>query len=1092
MSEIEPSTGTSHTAGGPPGCEPGGESSGSPRSRGGPPVDDPEVGPDGRWSRRTVYPPELEQAEARLIGERRRVTGRGWPLGASPDYLPSDTVGLALSGGGIRSATFCLGVLQSLASKKLLGKIDLLSTVSGGGFIGAFLGRLFVRPWVKTPGHNPLVQVEATLADCSSKPIRWLRDNGRYLSPNGAGDSMLAAAIVLRNLVAVHVVLATLTVGVFLLGALPRALVPGSDDLLGGPGPASPLWWSPWLGLPAVFFVIWLVPVAGAYWLSNVDTTGGLDRWQTVATAALVAVTAAGTGMTLGLDLGRFASQEGSVAMLLAGLAAAEAIMIWLVAVGWISTRSSAGEKASPEDASVGQGFGRTWPALVGFALLAPVVIGTWYLLGVRGAQALGMQGAQARLPAWVPSHPWPLAAAAALVLLVAVMSLNRWLRSRDLTAWRLARCRNVLSRWLMRGLALTLGCLLFAVVDSAGQTVYAVARHLGLRELLANPLALPPLAAIAALLVFAGKLAPMLEKLTGTGRWKLRWQLVAGVVAIVVVFLLLTGMAAVAHGIAWGWQPPAGNPGEILVRRTAQPAAGLAVRVEGTVDTGATTGAVDADRGQVVVSGSASMSVQKGSKDGNEGAGLASHMSNPAIVVGLVAVLFLIIAFGHCIYFLTLSSHLTLYAARLSRAYLGASNPERWKGELKRLTDVAEHDGIGMDDYRPFDAGGPLHLLNLTVNETVAGDSQIEHRDRKGLPMAVGPCGLSVAARFHALWKGVKEGHAADTLNVVPLDFEPGRFHALAGRGAELHRVQSRTLEQWVAASGAAFTTGLGWRTSLGASLLLGLGNVRLGHWWDSHIEPGERAGAVPPHLSHRAGRAFARALPVYAYLFDELLARFHGPERRYWYLSDGGHFENTACYELIRRRVPVIICCDCGADPDYRFDDIANLVRRVRTDFGAEVAFPDRAVLGDSLADILAVRGVGPAEVISRTPRTGGQGDSAQQDDGPAAVHATIAYVTYPSDDPDRPLCASAPNPDAPRTVILFIKPSLTGDEPRDVAQYRATHELFPQEPTTDQFFDEAQWESYRKLGEHIGDRLFGDDDGSWWPGGEHLDIG
>ncbi|MCE7977798.1 MAG: patatin-like phospholipase family protein, partial [Nitrospira sp. NTP1] len=47
--------------------------------------------------------------------------------------------GLCLSGGGIRSATFSLGVLQSLARLQLLDKFDYLSTVSGGGYIGSWL-----------------------------------------------------------------------------------------------------------------------------------------------------------------------------------------------------------------------------------------------------------------------------------------------------------------------------------------------------------------------------------------------------------------------------------------------------------------------------------------------------------------------------------------------------------------------------------------------------------------------------------------------------------------------------------------------------------------------------------------------------------------------------------------------------------------------------------------------------------------------------------------------------------------------------------------------------------------------------------------
>ena len=56
-----------------------------------------------------------------------------------------------------------------------------------------------------------------------------------------------------------------------------------------------------------------------------------------------------------------------------------------------------------------------------------------------------------------------------------------------------------------------------------------------------------------------------------------------------------------------------------------------------------------------------------------------------------------------------------------------------------------------------------------------------------------------------------------------------------------------------------------------------------------------------------------------------------------------------------------------------------------------------------------------------------------------------------------------------------ILFLKPSLTGDEPTDILQYQKAQPDFPQESTMDQYFDEAQWESYRKLGELIGSVVF-----------------
>jgi hypothetical protein len=64
----------------------------------------------------------------------------------------------------------------------------------------------------------------------------------------------------------------------------------------------------------------------------------------------------------------------------------------------------------------------------------------------------------------------------------------------------------------------------------------------------------------------------------------------------------------------------------------------------------------------------------------------------------------------------------------------------------------------------------------------------------------------------------------------------------------------------------------------------------------------------------------------------------------------------------------------------------------------------------------------------------------------------------------------------PEVPESRLLYIKPSLTGHEPEDVLDYHRRHPDFPQETTADQFFDEAQWESYRRLGQHVADEIFG----------------
>src|SRR5579862_9892229 len=85
-----------------------------------------------------VFPQELD-----TIARRRANAGLPAPPdGAASDGRPSarrDLTGLALSGGGIRSASFSLGILQAMSVNGQLPHVDYLSTVSGGGLIGAAL-----------------------------------------------------------------------------------------------------------------------------------------------------------------------------------------------------------------------------------------------------------------------------------------------------------------------------------------------------------------------------------------------------------------------------------------------------------------------------------------------------------------------------------------------------------------------------------------------------------------------------------------------------------------------------------------------------------------------------------------------------------------------------------------------------------------------------------------------------------------------------------------------------------------------------------------------------------------------------------------
>lgn len=216
-------------------------------------------------------------------------------------------------------------------------------------------------------------------------------------------------------------------------------------------------------------------------------------------------------------------------------------------------------------------------------------------------------------------------------------------------------------------------------------------------------------------------------------------------------------------------------------------------------------------------------------------------------------------------------------------------------------------------------------------------------------------------------------------------------------------------------AISGAAVSPNMGYSSSRLTALLLTLLNVRLG-WWLGN--PG--AAGV---------RTYTRAEPLHSLL--TVLSEAFGltdDQNPYVYLSDGGHFENMGVYEMVLRRCRLIVATDAGADPKYQFSDIGNAVRKIRIDFGIPIEFSAMPIFAYKAAE-----------------------DSA-------ARYCSIGKIQYSAVD----------GPDAPDGILVCFKPVLLGKEPRDVLHYYSENNLFPQEPTSDQFFGETQFESYRQLGE------------------------
>jgi hypothetical protein len=170
---------------------------------------------------------EVLKAELVQINESRRARDvrSSKPTGET-------LIGLAFSGGGIRSSTINLGIVQALAGHRLLGKFDYLSTVSGGGYVGSWLAALTQR-FPQDAAKRKFSPIEDSLIPHTyetGKPaepyfLKWLRLYSNYLTPRSglfSGDTWAAITTWLRNVILNQIVLTLLFLGIFLL---PHALL---------------------------------------------------------------------------------------------------------------------------------------------------------------------------------------------------------------------------------------------------------------------------------------------------------------------------------------------------------------------------------------------------------------------------------------------------------------------------------------------------------------------------------------------------------------------------------------------------------------------------------------------------------------------------------------------------------------------------------------------------------------------------------------------------------------------------------------------------------------------------------------------------
>lgn len=897
--------------------------------------------------------------------------------------------GIAFSGGGIRSATLSLGLVEALTSRGFFYGFDLMSTVSGGGYFGSFLRSLFVKRELKDQREGDIIKDRIAFADATlnslpdqqffrgdrgepgdapfvaqgrtvKNPLWWLRENGRYLAPGGMTDYGFALSYIVRNWMTLLIfALAVMMLFFFLVQMGAMLLVDQARSIgphLGHPDfPNNVLTklrildlYSPLLPLLALFLVIGN-GIAAAYWIS---LPLPFARPQP------------------GEKKGR--GRLGAFLIMLAG-----AVLLGLLIMLERSDRI-------PRD-SVAMAWTYGAMVAIGSAILSGA--GTWL---------------------------WPR-----------LMSL---IRPPTRTAGATnADYRREQTRWLMRFNIFFLASCTVVLIDVAA---------LNMRQ--------------------------YFDKLGGTGSDAdiLSASAVSGAVVSAIAFLIAK---------LPDWLGEKGSKfRQLLVANASYAALAAAVVILAAI-------ALLADflvikliwKGPAWVTGS----------------DYQPYIYGP--VIGFLALMVFLL--GKTLNFANLLALTPFYGSRLTRAYIGGSNVFRLDvSDRSEVTKGMDGDDVGTITYMTDKGPAPLHLINVTRNRTVGSkieqkaidilrddplvredlghprgrlasyESSLTIHDRQGDRMVFGPFGVRVGAEFFD-WK-------RDNFDHVP------------------------SLGLLCAISGAAVGSGMGRLTSLGSAMAMTLANVRLGYWWiaptkapaqDLAAKPSwrdrlpawfksekkEGEASVAIRMKSLPGSAWKRLrrlahLPSLSCLVNELTGRFgNGP---YWYLSDGGHSENSGALSLLERGCDFIVVADNAQDPDFTFDDLEIFIRTARTDIGMEVnvADPRRFPAGLDRIRHYFFNGA-PGDWRSRVKNRGDQ------------AFALLLRA--------RDIVRRVDGDWEPRhkgdTWIVWLKPNCFGNLPADIAAYADLNPDFPQQSTSNQFFGEAQWESYRKLGFEMGRRLFDD---------------
>ncbi|MFN2400628.1 MAG: patatin-like phospholipase family protein [Gemmatimonadaceae bacterium] len=867
--------------------------------------------------------------------------------------LEENLLGLAFSGGGIRSATFNLGILQALGEMDLLRKVDYMSTVSGGGYIGSWLAA-----WIKrqpkgvrtvqqflSPARSPNPEAEVV------RPIRHLREYSNHITPQPgilSGDTWALISIWLRNTTLNQTVLVLFLAGVLLL---PRGVFPRLFGI-------SSTW-----ALGSAFVLL-----AVACWCIASNLQSFDRRWKEA------------------------------------------------YDVGSPNTTPTFEQRRRVD--STRQGWIQVW-------IVLPLFLAAFFF-----SAALLKWMRPVLRPVLLPTmeRPWAAAIVAAFVLFVALMFVQargRYYRCfyegddapkgwRKLKALAAITATAVLSSAL-GGLLLLILARIFSGWETRIASDIPSASAWG-----AIVFGVPALIFIISLVVvlqigLLGRNFPdeRREWWSRLGGWlwiySLGWLVLFAIPIYGPLWIAKAGIwLTSAAGLAW----ISSTVGGIFAAKSAESGtpAGAPRSLRSAVrDLVATTAPYVFVAGLLlaVAIGTHILLIQiyhptfmaaQGLPDFARLSGWHWRLVNPFEngwpILLSVGALLLSLLLAWRVGVNEFSMH-HFYRNRLVRAYLGASR-NRLERKPNRFTGFDLKDDVALAELRVTSEEpyiGPYPILNATLNVVKGGD--LAHQERKAQSFTFTPyyCGYEFVDRAPEIkWNSdmTRDGYRPTETYAYPLS-----------KGIHIGTAS--------AISGAAVNPSMGHHSSPAAAFLLTMFNVRLG-WWLGN----------PRHA--RNWRSSSPGVGL-LYLLKELTG-YTNDRSGHVNLSDGGHFENLGVYELVRRRCRYIIACDSEQDVALTFGSLGGVVRKCRTDFGVEI-------------DI----NLNPIRKLTTAPYS--------------QVHCVVGSITYP---------------DGTRGKLLYLKSSLTGDEPADVREYHARQPLFPHQTTADQLFDESQFESYRTLGYHV----------------------